>query len=522
MFCDRLLAAGGVALLLTGCGAKGPPRPPLSREPQAVRELFVRQSGSAIELRWSRPRARVNGDPIQGPMTFRVLARNLDRTPVTGPGSTLGGAPGATGPAGGAIVPGATGTAGVPNAPASPAAPAFSTAPGAPSASALARASEESFLRDSEVVAEIAETPEQAAAAAPSKGVATGATGAKRAKGAKAKAKATAKPGAESAGSRKPEKTAGSATPEETAGTPAPAPVPPEPPHPARPPETQYSALLGPERFAGTRFTSVRLAFAVVAQDASGRRSHARPILEIDPVETLPPPTELVATGTPEGVALAWRLPPAIPAPEPAAGTTPPPPSETRAVDIYRVEAATSSLGGAAAPSAPPSAARFPYRPIAGSPFAGQSALDRTAVIGTSYLYEARLVSLAPGKGLRESVASGTAAVAFTDVFPPGPPTLVTALLSEVDGKPVVRVAWSSPIEADVAGYRVVQGYGGRDDGRPTLEIAVPASQTEWTDTNVRPGHTYRYWVKSIDAADPPNESVLSEPAEVSIPREVP
>src|SRR5262245_25774976 len=82
MYCDRLLAAGGVVLLLSGCGAKGPPKPPLSREPGAVRELNVRQAGSAIELRWARPKARANGDPIQGLLTFRVLARNLERTPV--------------------------------------------------------------------------------------------------------------------------------------------------------------------------------------------------------------------------------------------------------------------------------------------------------------------------------------------------------------------------------------------------------------------------------------------------------
>src|SRR5262245_43199278 len=99
MFCDRLLAAGGVVLLLSGCGAKGPPRPPLSREPGTVRDLNMRQAGSAIELRWARPRTRANGDPIQGLLTFRVLARNLERTPVpASTGATTGG--GATSPSG--------------------------------------------------------------------------------------------------------------------------------------------------------------------------------------------------------------------------------------------------------------------------------------------------------------------------------------------------------------------------------------------------------------------------------------
>src|SRR4029453_14018705 len=137
MCCNRLLAAGSVVLLLTACGAKGPPKPPLSREPGAVRDLNVRQAGNAIDLRWSRPRARANGDPIQGPMTFRVLARNLERTPVPSVGA-------------GAPVP--------------------APSPEQASGSTDARAKEDSFLKDSAVVAEITETPEQAAAAATPKG----------------------------------------------------------------------------------------------------------------------------------------------------------------------------------------------------------------------------------------------------------------------------------------------------------------------------------------------------------------
>ena len=380
----------------------------------------MRQSGGAIELRWSRPRARVDGEPIEGPLTYRVLARSLERTPIPVLATTPAGAPpSATVSPGAAGVTGVTGQAGATG-------PA---AAGPPGTGPLVRAAEEAFLRDSEAVAEITETPEQAAASAP------------------------------------------------------------------------YAVLLGPERFPGTRFTSVRLAFAVIARDARGRRSRARAIVEIDPVEPLLPPTDLRATGTPEGVALAWRLPES-----PATGEGSAVPSETSGVNVYRAEAVS--------PAGPP---RFPYRPVAGSPYVGESALDRTAAIGTSYLYEARRVSRAPGKGLRESVSSGTAAIAFSDLFPPGPPGLVTALPAVDGGAPAVRVAWSSPIDADVAGYRIYRSEGG---GGFILAVTVPAALTEWTDSDVKRGTTYRYTVATIDAAVPPNESARSEEVEAILPAE--
>src|SRR5262245_6078918 len=217
MSCDRLLAAGAVTLLLAGCGAKGPPSPPLSREPHAVRDLNVRQAGGGIELRWSRPRARVDGEPIPEPLTYLVLARAVDRTPAPGAPPTSGTPPGAS-------------------------------------------AADESFQKDAEVVAEIVETPEQAAASTPpkpAKGERKGSTGEAAAEGASSSVPKGAPPGGQAA----------------TTAT------------AARPPaETQYRVLLGPDHFPGTRFTSVRLAFAVVAQDTRRRRSRARPILEIDPV----------------------------------------------------------------------------------------------------------------------------------------------------------------------------------------------------------------------------------------------
>ena len=149
----------------------------------------------------------------------------------------------------------------------------------------------------------------------------------------------------------------------------------------------------------------------------------------------------------------------------------------------------SSSPMSAAAEPVPTGGARFPYRPIPGSPFQGESVLDRTAVIGASYVYEARSVTLAPGKGLRESASSGTVTVAFKDLFAPGPPTLVTALPSGAGEPASILVAWSSPIEADVAGYRVYRAEG---DAAFVLGATVSSPQIEWTDTKVNRGTRYQ------------------------------
>ncbi len=75
-------------------------------------------------------------------------------------------------------------------------------------------------------------------------------------------------------------------------------------------------------------------------------------------------------------------------------------------------------------------------------------------------------------------------------------------------------VAWSPPLEADIAGYRVYRSAGGADFA---LAGQVGAAETSWSDTDVKPGATYRYCVTAIDSATPANEGARSEIAEVAI-----
>jgi hypothetical protein len=278
--------------------------------------------------------------------------------------------------------------------------------------------------------------------------------------------------------------------------------------------------------FKGARVTSARLQLAVVAVDADGRRSRPRPILELDPVEPLPAPAGFTAEPGPDGVTLRWSLPEGLkgvgvnlyrtlvaPAGEPAEAT--------------EVSAGAGSRGSGPGPArAGGRAAKpgwTPPKPIPGSPFAGGSAIDHTALLGRTYRYEARTASTDPGKGTRESPPAAGLLVEYLDRFPPGPPGLVTADWVAVaapgggEGAPPVRavlVAWSPPLEADIAGYRVYRSAGGADF---TLVGQVDAAQTSWSDADVKPGAAYRYCVTAIDSASPANESARSEIAEVAI-----
>jgi len=78
-----------------------------------------------------------------------------------------------------------------------------------------------------------------------------------------------------------------------------------------------------------------------------------------------------------------------------------------------------------------------------------------------------------------------------------------------------VHLAWSRPLDTDVAGYRI---YRAVDEGPFALAGTVPAVQATWTDSSVEPGRRYRYTVTAIDSAAAPNESERSEVVETTIP----
>jgi hypothetical protein len=246
---------------------------------------------------------------------------------------------------------------------------------------------------------------------------------------------------------------------------------------------------LGPDRFPGTRLAAARIALAVIAIDDRGRRSPARPIVLLDPVEPLPAIESLTAEPGPEGVRLAWKLPASLG-----------PPGR---VNVYRAAGAEP----------------FPVVPIPSSPFEGERALDAGAGLGASYRYEARLVAVGSGLGLREGPPAGPIEIRYEDRFAPGAPALVTVdLLPGSEGGErswQAVLAWSSPLDADVAGYRVYRAAGGE---RFSLLASLPETRSSLEDGSIEPGREYLYRVTAIDGASPANESTPSEEVKLVVP----
>ena len=63
------------AMLLAGCGRKGPPRAPELLAPAAITDLTARAGESGIRLEWSRPRVALDGRKLTDLAAFVVLRK---------------------------------------------------------------------------------------------------------------------------------------------------------------------------------------------------------------------------------------------------------------------------------------------------------------------------------------------------------------------------------------------------------------------------------------------------------------
>jgi len=72
-----ILALGLAALCLSGCGRKGPLRPPASPRPAAVSGLAVRQRGASVVLDWVNPSRAVDGRPLRAVQAVEVWVLDL-------------------------------------------------------------------------------------------------------------------------------------------------------------------------------------------------------------------------------------------------------------------------------------------------------------------------------------------------------------------------------------------------------------------------------------------------------------
>jgi hypothetical protein len=132
----------------------------------------------------------------------------------------------------------------------------------------------------------------------------------------------------------------------------------------------------------------------------------------------------------------------------------------------------------------------------------GCRTLDTNIRFGQSYEYRAQRVARVTLEGKALELASEFSApvrVEAKDIFPPETPTNLAAVATagENGAAPAIDLSWQPVTDADLAGYAVYRREGEAAWQRisPSEPLAPPA----FHDTQVQPGHSYRYAVSAID-----------------------
>jgi hypothetical protein len=159
---------------------------------------------------------------------------------------------------------------------------------------------------------------------------------------------------------------------------------------------------------------------------------------------------------------------------------------------------------------------------------AGQSrpapdrALDKDIRFGQVYEYRAQRVArvTVDGQTLElDGELSAPVRVEALDVFPPQAPTGLAAVATAADAatEAAIDLSWQPNTEADLVGYAVYRlEPGGANGIWQRISPAEPLVAPAFHDTQVQPGHTYRYAVSAIDRGG--HESARSAEAEESVP----
>jgi hypothetical protein len=251
--------------------------------------------------------------------------------------------------------------------------------------------------------------------------------------------------------------------------------------------------------------------YTVEVTNANGRSAGLSNRASVLLAPTLPPPEQVAAEITAQGVVLRWTWVPAGPKT----------PNIHYVFHIYRQAkgAAPKRLGTVSLEEASFLDDEFEWEKTY------SYWVNVTTVRKLRDTHEVRETPL-PGGLTQTEIADGaeivliegddssTVEIVARDSFPPAAPTAVEAVASSGGGQSFIDLTWTPNNEADLAGYNVYRREG---DPQPQKINAELVKTPAFRDSGVVPGQTYFYSVSAVDLRS--NESGRSEETSESVPQ---
>ena len=242
---------------------------------------------------------------------------------------------------------------------------------------------------------------------------------------------------------------------------------------------------------------AAEVTYAVEVLNRNARGAGLSNRVHVPAVPTLPPPTDLAAELTGDGVVLTWT----------SAAESQNVPNVQHRYRVYRRDESSGKDAIAGEVPVPGPATSEP-----GPVHFTDSAFEWEK----TYLYRITAVSIVkrPDSEVQvEGDDTPPVRVIAHDVFPPSVPAGLQAAYSGEGQKPFIDLIWAPVTNADLAGYNVYRSEADAAAIKLNSELVKAPS---YRDLAVASGKTYTYSVSAVDVRG--NESQRSEPSSEPVP----
>ncbi len=268
----------------------------------------------------------------------------------------------------------------------------------------------------------------------------------------------------------------------------------------ARPAAQTYTGTLPAAMQPLDPAAEVTYAVEVLNRNARGAGLSNR--VHVPAVLTLPPPPDLAAELTGDGVVLTWT---SVGESRALPGNSPTHSPEHRYRIYRRDESSGKDAVAGEVPAGEPGPAHF---------------TDSSFEWEKTYLYRITAVSIVkrPDSEVQiEGDDTPPVRVIAHDVFPPSVPAGLQAAYSGEGQKPFIDLIWAPVTNADLAGYNVYRSETNGAAAKPAEKLnSELVKSPSYRDSAVASGKTYTYSVSAVDVRG--NESQRSEETSEPVP----